>query len=151
MIGLVLVGYATNGLSYILFGFLTDSYGPYAASAYSALSLLRTLMAAILPPFTYNMYAGLGGNVATRIFAAVTAILWRTSVVFIRYGRKLRGMSRFAQADVDGGDDRDEETCSRVEEVFLLLCRCGFQGRCFLFDRVSLLLSLQWPPSYPRK
>lgn len=46
-VGLVLVGYATNDLSYILFGYLTDSCGPYAASACSALSLSRTLTAAI--------------------------------------------------------------------------------------------------------
>ena len=70
MIGLVFVGYATNDLAYILFGYLTDSYGPYAASACAALSLSRTLMAAIFPLFTYTMYTGLGGNVATSIFAS---------------------------------------------------------------------------------
>ena len=114
MIGLVLVGYATNDLSYILFGYLTDSYGPYAASACAALSLSRTLMAAIFPLFTYTMYTGLGGNVATSIFAAIATTFCITPVVFIRYGRKLRSMSRFAQGD-DNSDDKDEETGSREE------------------------------------
>ena len=112
MIGLVLVGYATNDLSYILFGYLTDSYGPYAASACAALSLSRTLMAAIFPLFTYTMYSGLGGNVATSIFAAIATIFCITPVAFIRYGRKLRGMSRFANADDDNGHQTDEETGS---------------------------------------
>ena len=112
MIGLVFVGYATNDLSYVLFGYLTDSYGPYAASACAALSLSRTLMAAIFPLFTYTMYSGLGGNVATSIFAAIATMFCITPVVFIRYGRKLRGMSRFAKADDDSGSPRDEETGS---------------------------------------
>lgn len=114
MFGLVLVGYATNDLSYILFGYLTDSYGPYAASACSALSLSRTMMAAIFPLFTYTMYTGLGGNVATSIFAAIATVFCVTPLLFVRYGRKLREMSRFAQAD-DGGDKRDEETGSEEE------------------------------------
>ena len=113
MIGLVLVGYATNDLSYILFGYLTDSYGPYTASACAALSLSRTLMAAIFPLFTYTMYSGLGGNLATSIFAAIATMFCITPVVFIRYGRKLRGMSRFAKADDDDGHQRDEETGSK--------------------------------------
>lgn len=109
MIGLVLVGYATNDLSYILFGYLTDSYGPYAASACSALSLARTLMAAIFPLFTYNMYTGLGGNVATSIFAAVATVFCVTPFVFIRYGPRLRKISRFAQTD-GAGEKKDEES-----------------------------------------
>ena len=114
MIGLVLVGYATNDLSYVLFGYLTDSYGPYAASACAALSLSRTLMAAIFPLFTYTMYTGLGGNVATSIFAAIATMFCITPVVFIRYGRKLRAMSRFAQAD-DESHHMDEETAVKAE------------------------------------
>ena len=114
MIGLVLVGYATNDLSYILLGYLTDSYGPYAALAFAALSLSRTLMAAIYPLFTYTMYSGLGGNLATSIFAAIAAMFCITTVVFIRYGRKLRGMSPFAKGDDDDGHRRDEETGSKL-------------------------------------
>ncbi|KAM0795126.1 major facilitator superfamily domain-containing protein [Usnea florida] len=109
MIGLVFVGYATNDLAYVLFGYLTDSYGPYAASACAALSLSRTLMGAIFPLFTYTMYTGLGGNVATSVFAAIATVFCMTPVVFIKYGRTLRNMSHFAQSDEDG-DHKDEET-----------------------------------------
>ena len=54
MAGLLLVGHATNDLSYILFGYLTDSYASYAASAYAALSLFRTTLAAVPPFVTYT-------------------------------------------------------------------------------------------------
>lgn len=109
MIGLVLVGYATNDFAYILSGYLTDSYGSYAASACAALILPRTLVAAIFPLFMHTMYTGLGGNVATSVFAALATIFCITPVVFIRYGRKLRARSRFAQG-ADDDDEREEET-----------------------------------------
>lgn len=117
MLGLVLVGYATNDLSYILFGYLTDSYGPYAASACSALSLARTLMAAAFPLFTHTMYVGLGGNVATSVFAGVATVFCITPVAFIRYGPWLRKMSPFAQEDVGGGMGEKSERSGDEEEV----------------------------------
>jgi len=105
MIGLVFIGYATNDLAYVLFGYLTDSYGKYAASACAALSLSRTLMAAIFPLFTYTMYSKLGGNVSTSIFAAIATLFCVTPLLFVRYGRQIRKMSRFAQTDDDDDDD----------------------------------------------
>lgn len=108
MLGLVLVGYATNDLAYILFGYLTDSYGPFAASACSALSFSRTVMAAIFPLFTYEMYTGLGGNVATTVFAALATVFCITPFLFLRYGRSLRRMSKWAQAE-EGDGKADEE------------------------------------------
>lgn len=47
MVGLLLVGHATNDFSSILFGYLTDPYASYAAPAYVALSLFRTTLAAV--------------------------------------------------------------------------------------------------------
>jgi hypothetical protein len=49
MIGLIFIGFALNDFSYVLFGYATDSYGQYAASAVSAISLTRTLAAAAFP------------------------------------------------------------------------------------------------------
>lgn len=115
MVGLVLVGYATNDLSYILFGYLTDSYGPYAASACSALSLARTLMAAVFPLFTYTIYTGLGGNVSTSIFPAVATVFCITPVVFLKYGQRLRKLSRLAQVD-ESEDERGEGSAVREGE-----------------------------------
>ena len=106
MLGLVFIGYATNDLAYVLFGYLTDSYGKYAASACAALSLSRTVMAGIFPLFTYTMYTKLGGNVSTSIFAAIATLFCVTPIFFIQYGRQIRKISRFAQTDDDDHDTR---------------------------------------------
>lgn len=108
MFGLALVGYATNDLAYMLFGYLTDSYGPYAASACSSLSLSRTIMAAVFPLFTYDMYTGLGGNISTSIFAAIATVFCITPILVLRYGSKIRQISRFAVSDQEE-DKHDEE------------------------------------------
>lgn len=106
MIGLVFIGYATNDLAYVLFGYLTDSYGRYAASACAALSLFRTLMAGIFPLFTYIMFTELGGNLSTSIFAAIATLFCVTPLLFIKYGRQVRKMSHFAHTDDDDCDIR---------------------------------------------
>ena len=49
MIGLIMIGFSLNDFSYVLFGYATDSYGQYAASAVSAISLTRTLTDRAVP------------------------------------------------------------------------------------------------------
>lgn len=99
MIGLVMIGFSLNDFSYVLFGYATDSYGEYAASAVSAISLTRTLTAAVFPLFTHQMYTGLGSNVATSILAAVASLFAFTPFLFLRYGQRLRHRSKFAADD----------------------------------------------------
>ncbi|KAH8178650.1 major facilitator superfamily protein [Sarocladium implicatum] len=96
MIGLVIIGFSLNDFSYVLFGYATDSYGKYAASAVSAISLTRTLTAAVFPLFTHQMYTGLGSNVASSILAAVASLFAFTPFLFLRYGENLRHRSKFA-------------------------------------------------------
>jgi hypothetical protein len=96
MIGLIIIGFSLNDFSYVLFGYATDSYGKHAASAVSAISLTRTLTAAVFPLFTHQMYTGLGSNVATSILAAVASAFAFTPFLFLRYGEKLRHRSKFA-------------------------------------------------------
>ncbi|KAM0544513.1 hypothetical protein ACHAPJ_011807 [Fusarium lateritium] len=99
MIGLIMIGFSLNDFSYVLFGYATDSYGKYAASAVSAISLTRTLAAAVFPLFTHQMYTGLGSNVATSILAAVASLFAFTPFLFLRYGQRLRHRSKFAADD----------------------------------------------------
>lgn len=97
MIGLIFIGFALNDFSYVLFGYATDSYGEYAASAVSAISLARTLTAAVFPLFTYTMFSGLGTNVAASILAAVATAFAFTPILFLRYGETLRRKSKVAR------------------------------------------------------
>lgn len=108
MIGLVCVGFAANDFSYVLFGYITDSYGFYAASAVAVLSTARTLAAAVFPLFVSQMYKGLGNNVATTIFASVASIFCFTPFLFLRYGAALRKKSKWAASGDDVLKDENE-------------------------------------------
>lgn len=113
MIGLVCIGFAANDFSYVLFGYITDSYGFNAASAVSVLSTARTLAAAVFPLFVTQMYKGLGNNIATTIFASVATAFCFTPFLFLRYGAKLRQRSKWAAS----GDEvlKDENQHMREE------------------------------------
>lgn len=106
MLGLVLIGFAANDFSYVLFGYITDAYGSHAASAVSSLSTARNIAAAIVPLFITQMYEGLNNNIATTIIAGVATLFCVTPFVFLNYGETLRGKSDWAVK----GDDalRDE-------------------------------------------
>ncbi|KAF2212826.1 hypothetical protein CERZMDRAFT_40669 [Cercospora zeae-maydis SCOH1-5] len=101
MIGLVCIGFASTDFSYVLFGYVTDSYGEYAASAVSALSTTRTIAAAVFPLFAHQMFAGLGTNIAATILAAVATMFVFTPILFLKYGRMLRHKSTSALDDQD--------------------------------------------------
>ena len=101
MIGLVCIGFALNDFSYVLFGYVTDSYGEYAASAVAAVSLTRTLTAAVFPLFTYQMFSGLGSNWAVTILAGAATLFAVTPFLFLRYGEKLRTKSKVASNNDD--------------------------------------------------
>jgi len=107
-IGLVLIGFATNDFAYVLFGYVTDLYGPLGASAVSSLSLSRTLVAAAFPLFTSQMYKGLGANIATSILAAVATLFAFTPFLFLNYTSKLKHFSKFCESDDEGEDDKGE-------------------------------------------
>lgn len=100
MIGLVLIGMAATDFSYVLFGYVTDSYGRYAASAVSCLSTTRTIAAAVFPLFAYQMFTGLGANIAATILAAVATLFGVVApFLFLGYGGVLRRKSDTASND----------------------------------------------------
>jgi len=108
MIGLILIGFAANDFAYILFGYMTDAYGGYAASAVSSLSLSRTLVAAAFPLFTTQMYRGLGSNVASSILASVATLFALTPALLLMHGRTFRKNSKYAADDPDENDHTED-------------------------------------------
>lgn len=99
MIGLICVGFSLCDFSYVLFGYISDSYGEFAASGASAISITRTIAAAVFPLFTTQMYNGLGANIATTILASVSTAFCITPWLFLGYGRSFRHRSKLAQDD----------------------------------------------------
>jgi hypothetical protein len=90
MLGLALIGYAANEFAYTLNGYLTDSYGSFASSGLAALAFVRSLVAGVMPLFAYQMFTGLGSNVAGSIIAAVATVYCVAPYIFLKYGRRLR-------------------------------------------------------------
>jgi len=87
---------------YIIFqqcvNFLIDTYGPYAASAVVANTVLRSILAASFPLVAKPMFHNLGVGPAMSILGAVACIAIPVPFLFMRYGVKLRRKSKFAVA-----------------------------------------------------
>ncbi|KIH89325.1 bicyclomycin resistance protein [Sporothrix brasiliensis 5110] len=77
--------------------YLVDSYGPYAASATSANTVLRSLLACGLPLAARPMFTRLGVGPAASLLGAVSALALPAPIVFRVYGPRLRARSKFAQ------------------------------------------------------
>jgi MFS family permease len=76
--------------------FLVDTYGIYAASAVSANTFLRSIFAAGLPLAAKSMFHTLGVGPAMSILGGVACLALPVPFLFMRYGLKLRKMSKFA-------------------------------------------------------
>lgn len=76
--------------------FLVDTYGMYAASAVSANTFLRSVLAAGLPMAAKSMFHTLGVGPAMSILGGVACLALPVPFLFMRYGLKLRKKSKFA-------------------------------------------------------
>ncbi|KAF2837454.1 MFS general substrate transporter [Patellaria atrata CBS 101060] len=79
-----------------VFTFLVDCYPVYAASALAANSFARSSFAAAFPLFGVQMYHNLGYQWATTLLAFLALALAPFPYIFYRYGKRLRGSSRYA-------------------------------------------------------
>lgn len=76
---------------------MADVYSMYAASAFSALSLLRALCAAAFPLFAEPMFERMGANAAASVLAAIATVFCVSPWVLLKYGPCLRARSKFAE------------------------------------------------------
>lgn len=81
-----------NGLNYIV-----DVYKVNANSAIAANTMVRSVMAAGLSIAAERMYKALGVQWATTLLACVASGLGVGPVLFWKFGKKLRGQSRFKE------------------------------------------------------
>ncbi|KAJ5773952.1 hypothetical protein N7457_008848 [Penicillium paradoxum] len=96
-ISLVLVGYALTEMDTVLYGYISDAYLSYSASATAAVALMRALLSGAFPLFTMQMFTVLGNNIAMSILAAVATAFCIVPPVFIFYGERIRRASKFAR------------------------------------------------------
>jgi hypothetical protein len=95
----VFIGIGFNCIFQQCLNFLIDVYKVYAASATAAITFLRSLMAAGLPLAAKPMVRALGIGPSVSIIAAVAAALLPVPFLFMKYGPKLRGLSKLAPED----------------------------------------------------
>lgn len=79
--------------------FLVDTYGLYAASAVSANTFLRSILAAGFPLVAKPMFNNLGVGPAMSILGGVACLALPVPFIFMKYGLRLRKMSKFAPVD----------------------------------------------------
>ncbi|KZZ96798.1 Major facilitator superfamily domain, general substrate transporter [Moelleriella libera RCEF 2490] len=81
-----------------IFTFLVDAYPLYAASALAANAFVRCLFAAAFPLFGVQMYEKLGYQWASSLLAFLTVAMLPFPYIFFRYGKTIRGKSRYAKS-----------------------------------------------------
>lgn len=101
MLGLALIGFAANEFAYTLNGYLADSYTIYAASSLAPLAFMRGIISGSMPLFAYQMFTGLGSNVAGSIIAGIATVFCIMPFVFWRYGKTMRERSPFARYSLE--------------------------------------------------
>ncbi|KAL8670820.1 MAG: hypothetical protein Q9168_004656 [Polycauliona sp. 1 TL-2023] len=96
-LALVPIGFAINEFDCVLVGYLTESYATFSSSAFASFSMVRSGLSATFPLFAHGMYEGLGANYATTVLAAAATIACICPFVLVRYGKRIRQASIFAQ------------------------------------------------------
>ncbi|KAJ5749211.1 uncharacterized protein N7511_010907 [Penicillium nucicola] len=96
-LSLVIVGYGLTELDTALYGYISDSYLSYSASASAAIAFMRALVSGVVPLFTKQMFSGLGNNIAMTVLASVATVFCIVPPVFFYYGERIRQASKFAR------------------------------------------------------
>lgn len=101
VIATAFIGAGFNVIFQQCINFLVDTYGMYAASAVSANTFLRSILAAGFPMAARPMFLNLGVGPAMSILGGVACLALPVPFIFMKYGLKLRKMSTFAPVTKD--------------------------------------------------
>ncbi|KAK1765488.1 polyamine transporter 3 [Phialemonium atrogriseum] len=90
MIGVVIFTAGLMGVMMSVQNYLLDSYPQYAASVTAALTVLRSLLGALLPLGGLQMYDALGLGWGNSLLAFISLALVPIPLVFFLFGKRLR-------------------------------------------------------------
>lgn len=99
VIGAALIGCGFSVIFQQAINYLVDTYTVYAASAVSANTFLRSVLAAAFPLVAMPMFHNLGTAPAVSILGGIAAAAIPIPFVFMRYGKRLRARSNFAPGE----------------------------------------------------
>ena len=110
---LLLLGFAVGEFDIVLTQYLRDSYTSHSWSAGNSMTFLQALFGGVFPIFTTPLYTNMNHNLSTSILAIIATIFCIIPVIFLMFGKKLRGMSKFARESLG----REEiEAMEKVKE-----------------------------------
>ena len=100
VIATAFIGAGFNVIFQQCINFLVDTYSPlYAASAVSANTFLRSILAASFPLVARPMFNKLGVGPAMSLLGGIACLALPVPFIFMKYGLKLRKMSNFVSVD----------------------------------------------------
>ncbi|KAJ5651560.1 MFS general substrate transporter [Penicillium longicatenatum] len=92
----VFIGFGLTSIFMSCFNYLLDSYSNFAASAFAANTMMRSMVGACFPLFTTQMFNNMGIQWAGTLLGFMAAIMVPIPVLFYVYGGRLRRMSKLA-------------------------------------------------------
>ena len=102
-------GFGIFAIFLSLLNYLVDAYVMFAASAIAANTILRSLFGAVFPLFATYMFDGMGIEWASTLLGCVAALMIPLPVIFLVFGSRIRGRSKFAPAPDLAQDKRRKE------------------------------------------
>lgn len=93
------VGGGSNVITQQCINYLIDSYELHAASAVSANTILRSILAASFPLVVRPMFNTLGVGVAMSVLGGIACLALPVPFVLLKYGLRLRRRSKFHALD----------------------------------------------------
>ncbi|KAI9688050.1 MAG: hypothetical protein M1822_001555 [Bathelium mastoideum] len=99
VIATAFIGAGFNIIFQQCINFLVDTYSLYAASAVSANTFLRSVLACAFPLVAKPMFNKLGVGPAMSILGGVATLAIPVPFIFMKYGLRLRKMSKFAPVE----------------------------------------------------
>lgn len=94
-----MIGFIEAGFDLVYFqcvNFLVDAYGNLAASAVSANTILRSILACGLATAARPMFEGLGVAVSSSILGAISCLALPIPLLLMKYNGMLRKRSKMA-------------------------------------------------------
>lgn len=94
----ILCGFAILAIFISTYQYLIDSYELFAASALASITVVRYGAAGGMVVVAIPMYANLGVDWTLTIMGALSVLMAPTPYLLMRFGRRIRGLSRYAVA-----------------------------------------------------
>ncbi|PYH89612.1 MFS general substrate transporter [Aspergillus ellipticus CBS 707.79] len=92
----VVVGFGMTSIFMQGFNYLLDTYLKFAASAFAANTMMRSMVGAVFPLFTRQMFNNLGIQWAGTLLGCIAVVMIPIPVLFYLYGKRLRRKSKLA-------------------------------------------------------